>query len=140
MPEPLSHEREALLLVQLAHDSFTRGGVAVLAASQALPSATQVYAMLVARTSAPHRVFRAQSGSVPLGTYSSGSAAQRHCEADLADRHPGSEIQADWYVGISEPERPWVLLARINGGPERPVGYEVVPIDVAVEYDPLTSA
>ncbi|NED81792.1 hypothetical protein G3I76_17065, partial [Streptomyces sp. SID11233] len=74
----------------LLHDGTTTGAFVVRLSVSAAASQGPVGAAPLSRA------FRAQSGSLPLGTYTTARAAQKHCEADLADRHPGADIQTDW--------------------------------------------
>lgn len=82
-------------------------------------------------------VYRAEnSAGIPLCTYTSLKAAQKHCESyarvNLFNR---DDVPFRWVPDNPEDPAIWKLVAR-RGDSADATGYFVVVVDVATEYDP----
>ncbi|MFD4000887.1 hypothetical protein [Streptomyces rubiginosohelvolus] len=85
-------------------------------------------------------VYRAEHETIRVGHYTTEAAARRHCEALVSNEHPADRaLVFDWIGHGSEgeyPEEPFELVVQVDGGPDQFTGYVVVPLSVAVAYDP----
>ncbi|MFD4745012.1 hypothetical protein ACFWOS_06085 [Streptomyces rubiginosohelvolus] len=95
---------------------------------------------LGAAATAPLTVYRAEHETIRVGHYTTEAAARRHCESLVSDEYPADRTLTYLWAGLGDedddPEEPYELVVQVDGGAQVFTGYVVVPLAVAVAYDP----
>ncbi|MFF7012262.1 hypothetical protein ACFY9Y_22300 [Streptomyces fimicarius] len=124
-------------LDELGEAAVCEDATAMTEWADALAALVGVDEALGEAATAPLTVYRAEHETIRVGHYTTETAARRHCEALISDEHPADRsLSFDWIGDEDDPEEPRELVVQVDGGDEVLTGYVVVPLSVAVAYDP----